>query len=380
MKEYIILLVLSLFWFSAKGQSGDCIENAASYADQVAEALKNNEEKDLEGILFLWEQQCQHTEPVYRVRTLQQIKKGLWKLQNGKELLDQALNFKIRSDLINNQDLQNLHDYFDYYPEVFGFVPFTSQFDIQTSLLAKRLLHNNQHDSITNLVLNLYAGNTSIFFEELKDGFASETALGQSYQNRVERILQKPEWIIGIHAGTWLPSGDISALGMHPALGLSLGGKKGNIALQSSFEFRFGKTPQQVFIVVKDTLAATRNYQGGSLALDLSIDFFEKKNRHMSFFAGAGIDLIDLVENSLQEPERITFLSPELRLGLQYHISFVNRTYLNLSTGFSWLNHQAQLPESTQLNGNAINIKLIFGFRSNPSKTENLERMGIREW
>jgi hypothetical protein len=230
------------------------------------------------------------------------------------------------------------------------------------------------------LVLNLYAGNTSIFFEELKDGFASETALGQSYQNRVERILQKPEWIIGIHAGTWLPSGDISALGMHPALGLSLGGKKGNIALQSSFEFRFGKTPQQVFIVVKDTLAATRNYQGGSLALDLSIDFFEKKNRHMSFFAGAGIDLIDLVENSLQEPERITFLSPELRLGLQYHISFVNRTYLNLSTGFSWLNHQAQLPESTQLNGNAINIKLIFGFRSNPSKTENLERMGIREW
>ncbi|MFW6352684.1 MAG: hypothetical protein ACOC2E_09875 [Bacteroidota bacterium] len=356
------------------------MENSASFADQIAVAMENDDKEALAGLLFLWEQQCGLTEPVYRVRTLHQIRKGSWKLQNGKELLEQALNFKIRNDLINNQDLQNLQDYFDFYPEVFGFVPFTSQLDIQTSLLAKRLLHSNQHDSITNLVLNLYAGKADMFFEKLKNGFASETSLGQSYHERVQNLLQKPEWIVGIHAGMWVPTADISALGTHPTLGLTLGGKKGKIALQSSFEFRFGKTPRQVFIVVKDTLAATRNYQGGSLGVDVSVDFFEKQNRHMAFFAGAGLDLIDLVENSLQEPERITFLSPEFRLGLQYHVSFVNRTYLNLSTGFSFLNHQAQLPESTQLAGNAVNIKLIFGFRNNPSKTENLQRMGIEEW
>ncbi len=380
-KNHILLLWILFFPFPAISQSADCKENSESFANQIAEAIENNEMEALEGILFLWEQQCGLTEPVYRVRTLNQIRNGSWKLQNGDELLNQALNFKIRNDLINNQDLQNLQDYFDYYPEVFGYVPLTSKLDIQTNLMAKRLLNDNKkYDSITNLILELYAGNAEMFFEKLKKGFASETMLGQSYKKRVQDLLQKPEWIVAIHAGTWFPTGDISALGTHPTLGLTLGGKKGRVALQSSFEFRFGKTPKEVFIVVKDTLSATRNYQGGSLNTDLSVDVFKKQNHHIGFFAGGGLDLIDLVENTLQEPERITFLSPEFRLGLQYHIFFVNRTYLNLSTGFSWLNHQAQLPESTQLSGNAINIKLIFGFRNNPSKTENLHRMGIVEW
>ncbi len=378
--RYSSILAIYMFSFSAKGQTNDCLENAASFANQVAEYLENDDEEALTGILFLWEQQCGLTEPIYRVRTLQQIRKGSWNLDNGQELLEQSLNFKIRNDLIQKEDMQNLSDYFDFYPEVFGFVPLTSELDTQTSRLARHLLNQNRHDSIVNLVLNLYAGNTDHFFEKLKNGFASRSSLGRAYQERVDDLLKKPEWVVGIHAGTWIPFGELASVGAHPTLGFQLGGKKGKIALQSSFEFRFGKTPREVFIVVKDTLTATRNYQGGSLGLDLSYDFFKKHNHHMTFFAGVGLDVLDLVENSLQEPERITFLSPELRMGLQYNISFANRSYLSLSAGVSWLNHQAQLAESTQLTGNAANLKLIFGFRNNPSKTENLYRMGIRNW
>ena len=374
----IFLTASVLFSSFAQDTNNSCAEKAQEYAEEFAAMLRDNRREDMPHVLFAWEQDCGITEPVFRARALQLIQEGVFPGSlESESMLDHAIAFEIRYRLIEDETAETRQTYFEHHASYFGYVPVHGNFDRQTLRQATALQNRMSDEGLAGLFLKLYSGQTEAFFAELKSGRFESTSLGRAYRERVDELKKKPELNVGLQAGGWFPMGNLSATGNHPSLGLILGLRKGMYYLDANFDFRFGNTSQDVFIVVKDTLVATRNHQGGYGGLELSRVFLQNPRSQWEWYAGAGYNLIEIVEDA-REPERQSFGSWAFQTGPSFRWFFPNRTWLNVRAGFVMLNHKHD--RGTPLDGNAFQLRIVYGFSENPSKSENLKRLGFTHW
>ena len=352
-----------------------CEHKAAGFASQFAQLIREQKYDAMPALLFQWEQECGNSEPVFRARGLQLIAGGMFPgMLPEDQFLDQAIAFEIRGQLISQQ-LQD--DYFLHHQEYFGYVPLNTEFDRQTRRWAGTLLQSGNFYGPALLFLQLWSGDHQAFFLALKQGDYDNTPLGEQYKERVTYFLRKPEINLGIQTGIWMPFESLAALGNHPLLGLNLGMKKGRNYLDLGFYFRFGKTPSPVSLIVKDTLAFTRNHQGAWLGLEYSRVLLSFSTAQLEWHGGVGYDLVELVEQG-QDPERFSYGSVSLNTGFTYRYIFPNRTWLSLKPSFVLLNHKGNAALSLQ--GHAILFSVAYGFTENPRKSQNLRRLGHHKW
>ena len=365
---------------SARDEPSECQLHAAGYAAQFADLIQSENYSEMPRLLLQWKESCHESEPLFRARALYLIRERKFaEILNGQPILDNAIAFEIRHKLMTEAEMQVIDDYFHLYPDYFGFVPMNSDFDRQTQQWARRLQSNVASGSLSFLFLQLWQGQTATFFKTLNAGYFQDTNLAQEYNEKLQENLSLPEFNLGLSAGIWVPSGDISIIGYHPSIGINLGAKTQNTYWDAIFEFRFGNAHQDLEITVRDSLVTTRNYQGGYLGLEIShiIKRFASASEALEIFAGGGYDIIDIVEDEL-DPQRQTFGSLALHVGVGYRLHFSNRTWLSIKPGYYFLNHKHA--SGSSLDGNALSLRLIFGFSENARKSENLKRLGVQQW
>jgi hypothetical protein len=376
----MILLTLGYWGLNVQAQhreeEGKCPGSSAGFATRFSELIRTENFEEMPALLHEWESLCGDVEPVFRAKVLLKIYQRTFPGElSDQNLLDQAIAFEIRENLPVGSERRQ--EYFELYPEFFGFVPPGHVFDIQTKQWARRLQPTTASGSFSYIFLQLFEGQTENFFSALKDGYFPDSKLSLDYNKKVAENLKLPEFNLAVNAGIWLPQGDIEILGPHPSIGVVLGAKTRNSYLDAVFEFRIGKTGNDVMITVRDTLVTTRNYQGGYAGIEYTRILARLQNGTLEAFAGAGYDIIDIVEDK-RDPERITFGSPAIHMGMGYRFHFQNRTWLSIKPGFYFLSHKHSTGSS--LAGNAVNLRFTFGFSENARKSENLKRLGIQQW
>jgi hypothetical protein len=379
--SYVFLTVILLFGridaFSVKVMSAkleDCKKNASYYADSISVAFENNDLLHASELLVRWENQCGLSEPVFRARLL--LNAALKRdsgLNSLPGLLEQAVSFEIRYQLLGGSDEEERNDYYELYPGYFGYVSINSRFDRQTQLLALKLLNKEITDDVVHAFVMLYSGETEWFFHNLKEGNLADTYLLEEYRKRVSYFKQKPELSVGISTGLWIPQGNLNAIGLKPVFGVQAGIKKRSSSLHAVLAIRFGSTRKPISFSMQDTLVTTRNQQGGYAGLEWVQSIYRREKISVGFTFTGGYDVIDMVEDR-QDPRRKTFGSWFLQPGLFLEFPLPNQSALGLYPYFALLNHKNS--GISALDGNAWFITLRYRLSGNVRKTENLKRLG----
>jgi hypothetical protein len=377
-KSVVFITILLFFpgFLFAQTDNGNCETLAPEYATRFSELIKKEAFDQMPSLLFRWEQECPGSEPLFRARTLFLIFEKQFNLAE-QLTLEHATAFEIRHNLIQNENTAVQSDYFNTYPEYFGFIIPGGDFDRQTRIWARRLQSQVAAGSLSFLLLKLYEGETQYFFHTLRDGAFDTTSLAKEYNEKVNENLRRNEINVGVSTGIWIPSGELTLVGVHPAIGVLVGAKTRNTYWDAIFEFRFGNTRYPFEITIQDSILQTQNYQGGYLGLEASRIIKRFESSTLEIIAGLGYDIIDIVEDS-NEPERQTFRSPAANAGLGYRFFFPNRTWLSFKTGYYWLDHSHDA--GSPLSGNAFMLKVSYGLSENARKTQNLKRLGVHQW
>jgi len=364
--------------YPSEGPNNDnCSVVSADYAEQISNLIEAGEYGRIYHITKMWEESCGLIEPVFRVKALLKIHHNSFPGElDSQNMLNQAIAFEIRDDLIESP--QRGKEYFELHPGFFGYIQPGHKFDHHTEQWARRLLLTAARDSISRLFLQLYEGQTEVFFSALKDGHLQGTNLALDYQSKVAENRRLPEFNMGVNSGLWVPKGNLQIIGPKPTVGINLGVKTTNMFIDAVFEVRFGKTNRYVLINLRDTLVSTRNYQGGYLGVELTRILTRGKNGGFEIFAGLGYDIIEIIEDQQIAPEGVIFGSPVVHLGLGYRFHFRNRSWLSIKPGYYFIDHQN--PSGSPLSGNAISVRFTFGLSENARKSDNLKRLGVTRW
>ena len=380
LKKKLYFSIVVLFWalaaFSSENRSqGDsCRQFAPVYADSVADWLRKDLIERLPALLLDWEHNCGLTEPLFRVRILQLISEGQFPGYLSKEdMLDYAVAFDIRYAILENENIEAREEYFELYAEYFGYIPLNSSLDRQTERWASRMLAMFSREEPEWAWLSLYSGDTESFFLTLREEKYKGAELSEAYKERVAYFQKKPELNIGIGTGIWIPTADLEVIGVKPILDIFAGIKTRNTFYDLVFSMRFGQTQKPFELVARDSIVETRNYQGGFLGIEITRMFLKTGRYETGFYVSGGYDLIDIVEKR-QDPVRETFAAAALQLGPVITYNFHNRSRLSLKAGYFLMNHNSTGGSSLQ--GNAWNLRILFGFSDNARKTENLRRLG----
>lgn len=364
--------------YGNNSHTGECLEESNRYAQAYAQLLEDGKYEELGGLLFSWENACEMSEPMFRARALQLIEEGMFPgILARHDMLDLAIAFEIRYQLIETQSHESRQEYYDLYPGYFGYVPLNSRFDRQTRQMAQQLKQREGHNEMASLFLKLYTGETQAFFEALQQKDPAHSMLHTQYAERVAYFRGKPEFNMGVQAGAWFPFDDLSAIGTKPSLGITLGVKWGGNHLDGVFEFRFGNTPERFGFMVQDTLVHTRKYLGGYAGFEYSRLLFSQAASRWELFGALGYDIIEMTEDK-RNPEKQFFGSMVFAAGPSYRYVFPNRSWINVRVGYQLLNHSHE--QGTPLGGNAVAIRIVYGFWENARKTQNLKRLGVTDW
>jgi hypothetical protein len=371
---FFLFFILASYSSAQIPETG-CQGKANMFSEAFAMHLQNNNREKMMEVLTEWELECGFNEPVFRARAIYLIINGDFPAELAQhDLLAQAIAFEIRYTISENEDAATREEYFSIYRDYFGHVPVNGNFDRRTQQKAKELFPRANQDELSFAFLTLYTGNTSDFFNMLKEGRYSSSSLSSQYFERVESLKRKPEFNIGITSGVWIPQGNLQIIGIKPSIGVFAGITRLNTAVNAIFEMRFGRTDSPVIINIKDTLIETRIHHGSYLGLEGHQIIHRSGKYRSGFFLSAGYNIVDIVEEALLEPERQTFGSWAFSGGLTFERLFSNRTRLGLHPGYILLNHRHR--EGSPLDGNAFVIKLIFGYSENAHKYVNLKRLG----
>lgn len=376
----LLLCLLTLVATPLRAQAlpaddADCRNQALGAAQQAVEKMRLRQYQELARELQAWEMACDFSEPLFRLSALYLIQQGAFPAKLGQmPMLDYAIAYDIRlSHVANAEGVKEAHS-FDSHPAYFGYIPPGSEFDRLTRQWALHLLASALPGSMEQLFLQLYAQEPALFFEALKAGQLSGMPLQEQYAQKVRRYQSMPEYSLGLHTGLWLPQKDLEVLGPHPFLGIMLGIRQGKNRLELGFDFRMGKSREEVLIFLNDSLQGTQNYQGAWLGLDYYREVYRRKAHHWGFYGGVGYDIIELVEDKKHQPQRLSFGAWAFSAGPAYRYTFSNRSWLHLRPVYHI--HKHQNAQGSSLQGHAVSLKLTYGITDNPRRNENLRRLG----
>lgn len=351
-----------------------CRDSAVVYADRMLSMIEEGRFSDAKSFTYLWKQQCGMNEPLFRATALLLIKTGDFPgFLEEEDLLDFAIAWEIRYRIMVNQDQDIRDDYYQVHEAYFGFIPFNSSFDRRTRTMARELLRDAAHSSLSMAFLRLYSDEPDDFFLMLKEKNIDYQPLIDTYQQRVLSFQKLPEFNLGISTGLWHPSNHLSSIGLKPAIGVLLGIKWENLMINGLFQVRFGNTQQPIEILMQDTLTSTRTFQGGFGGIEFSYQLLAIQNHRAGISLAVGFDLIELIDRG-QDASRTTFYSPVFQSGVYWGYVFRNRTMVSVHPAYAFLNHTNQ--PGSSLAGNALLLNLVFSFSENARKTENLKRLG----
>jgi len=178
--------------------------------------------------------------------------------------------------------------------------------------------------------------------------------------------------LYGVQMGAWMPQGDASILGVHPTMGLVLGGRDSKNELLFNWNFRFINSERSYDVVRNGITYPTNHFFGGYIGVDYARYFIRSYKHELGISLGAGYDGFDVFNTSNEvreelKPTSINCLN--INLGSKYHFYLGNFTSFSLHAKYNLVRYRN--PGGTSLQGNVFSLDLAFNIHSLPVRRQH---------
>ena len=239
-----------------------------------------------------------------------------------------------------------------------------------THCWANRLLSSGKLNASETFLCLVFSGQTehprSAFYTLRKlmpelDAFQQQL---DTYQlNRLKYLRDHRAGTFSLLIGTWMPTGYLGKLGIHPTAGYSLGYRKKRNEIDFVGVGRFVSYTAQNYSVLRNDTVYTRSYFGGGY---LGVEFTRYLVHTIKFdfgpTFGVGYDEFDIASDT---DVKLTSLSPaeiitlNLNTGLRFKYFFHKALNAGLVLKYNFIHYENK--GGTDLRGNAFSIDLLCG-------------------
>lgn len=228
-----------------------------------------------------------------------------------------------------------------------------------TSRWAYDLLRNEELDSVEIFLCRVFEGeirDPGLYLAKMRPRLIAPDGLF----DRARAQPHKLGAVASLSAGSWLPTGKLSQLGVHPALGYEFGARNWLNEWDLDASFRFVKTPRPYTILRNDTLLSRNFYEGGNLSLTYIRYLVHSPRHEFGLTAGVAADFIDFANDAKDvdwsPTEIVTF---DVNLGLRYNYLIGKHGFLGFAARYHFLNYCN--PGGSSLEGNGVTLDVIIG-------------------
>ncbi len=236
-----------------------------------------------------------------------------------------------------------------------------------TSKWAYDLLGAKIMDSTESVLCRIFSGEIHHPARHIRGNRIQYELLNQKIRKDFLGYRAGPRPIVSFIAGIWMPNGKLSSLGVHPTIGLVLGGRNRLNEWDLVMDFRFINTPTPYKVLRQDSLYDRTYFFGGYVGIDYTRYFIHAPRFETGLIAGMGYDGFDISgsSNNSDEDNSDSYLKPteigsfNANLGIRLNYFLTKRSFIGLSVKYNFINYSNH--GGTPLDGNAMSIHLIFG-------------------
>lgn len=327
-------------------------------------------------VLSYWGEKCGSTEPVTRTNTLLSLELHYF----DESLLDQNFlrymrAFDSRMDLIRGE---NTHVY-NYYQSSFDYVPVGGKLDKWTMDLASAIKADYEPGSLEYLLCLFYSGQTDTVFQLLTTSPYRETVPGKHYNEELSNVLNLPSLSLSFYGGTWIPTGPLASMGVHPELGMTYGLKMKENLYELVLGVKFIKTPES-YLARKEKNGPqelTNDFTGGYIAVEYTRDLLSNLRFTPFFTAGAGYDGFTMFNtDGNDEEETASANSYNFSIGGGYRFPVAKSSYLAVQARYNMVDYT--LNKLFDKKGHVVSIRLSFGMFQNQYRDRQLQQLNYQ--
>ncbi len=354
-------------------------ENAAFNASEiVVRNLSENRFDSISIVLNRWEQLCGTTEPIFRIKILNNIQQGnsIDELINTDLLYNYISVYQSRSEVAKEN---NYHQIYEYNKIELGYIPINSDFDLSTAVWASNLVEQNESLSpVEKALCLLYSNEFDQFWELLKEQQLAGSRLQEEYNNKVAATKKMAEANIGFLAGVTLPTGSLSnVIGVKPVFGVQLGMKKNKIQYDLTILLRAGKPRQEYQVFYQGETTTTKDYLGGYIGADFAYELSNDYKNESDLLFGIGYDGFDAIEGDTENDiEGKSINSLNLNFGMGHRFYLNNLSFVGIQAKYNFVNYNNKL--GTDLNGDYFSLIVTYNFFGNVRKQSLMKQLKIR--
>jgi len=388
MKSYqvfLVLLVLScpLFAQERRGTEKPVTKHPVDssdlcrFAEQVPRLYREGKIDSVRMILNYQEGKCL---PL-RARILLAIDAGTFRESvYDEEIINSLLYHKLRMTALRDTVRHAWRSY--WYPSIQRFEPFLdfypeyNEYDFFVTSLAQSLLIRQRYkNELERLFCEFYSGEVDSMFIKLPSRHYHGTRLQTYFLQYANVLLSEFNSHLAFFGAAWMPQGKNKVLGNHPVVGGLLGGKKNKFLFGLAFELRFLKTSEPYAVRQADRLVYTRHYLGTYLGIEGGRELARTNRHEIDLISGVGWDWFAArAGENRQDGKSINSLNLNLGLGYRYYLKKYGLKYIGFELRHNWLNYATG--GGTDLSGNALTLRVIYGIFGNSRANEVLEGMG----
>jgi len=309
-------------------------------------------------VLNDWQTACGISEPITRTRILLSINDHAFD-ENiyDSTIVDDVLNYMQRMESKTPDDL------YENYKAYFGFVPIRSEYDYFTQSLADTLLSRGFDTPLELLFCQFYANLVANPVKAIQtDTLYMNTNFRSFYFRRVSNCPAPTLVNFNLFAGTWIPTGNASVLGIHPIIGMQGGVKLNKTTFNLTLAFKFINSPND-YAILKDGVTDTTNYFfGGYIGADIEREIYKGKKNEFNLLAGIGYDGFQSlkIDNTNTDPNAGHSISSlNANFGIGYRYFYKKNSYIGLQAKYNILNYNNI--GGTNLIGDCFTITIAIG-------------------
>lgn len=337
----------------------DVIYNAPSI---VQELIDNNQILKVYDFLDYWESNCGEIEQIYRLRTILDIQRRSFNISSINEAtLDNLIIYKSLFNEVKDSINSGVELDRDYYNN------FDAYFNL-TQELAKNTKSTNIDEQ---LILDFYADDNPSF-DNIKRA-PKTSKLRQVYDDFHSMFFNSPidflEFRYLFITGGIDNMDKLSIFGTRPSVGFGLGLQMKRHILDAILDVRIGPSDQEYSTVYNGELLTTNNYTSFYAGAEYTYNFYSNRRFHIGISGGLGCESITAYnptdDDSEEESKNLPSFNRNLGLVLEHEYGRKG-FFFGVQLRYHWADYNNS--GGTALDGNYLNLRLIWGKKENPTK------------
>jgi len=355
----------------------DCSDISLSSSLYFIKYMSVSEIDSARHLLNYWESKCGIREPIFRARILLSLETGEFNETLWTETpFNQIFNYQSRMDLIKSAR----YYVYDNYKSFYGYVPPGEGFDIFTRKWASELKTYYEPESIEYILAEFYSDDYEVIFSKLQSKTLEDCLLTKKYYEMVNKYKNMSEFHISFLAGVWIPTGELTKIGVHPELGMQMGWKKKRINYDFTLSLKFVEAPNKYYArrdKQSDEWELTKHFFGGYVGFEVGGDLLSRKGHELQVIGGIGYDGFDVLKENKEDNLKSSSTSSfNLNFGLAYRYYINNNLYLGLKVKYNIVDYT--LNKVIDFTGNPITVQFSIGIINNAVRDANLKALGYK--